>query len=262
MFQSVGLNMRMSVLVLSALSILSASSFAQRGGNGVPPAIAQAEQQETDFGTVLKTQDVDKKIKLAEQFLKDYPASQHKAVVYDQLVKAYYNKRDWEHFYATADNALAIYPDDVDVLALVGWVIPHFYNPSDAQAGKMLERAKAYEIHAIELIPAMRKPPSLSDEQFAAVKSENLFQAHSGLGLVYYQGQNWEASVKELQEATQANPLPDPADLFALAFSLEQLSRYAEAADAYQRCSESFSRLQARCKDSADQARGQALQSN
>jgi tetratricopeptide (TPR) repeat protein len=262
MFKSVGANIEIFVLVLAASSILSAPAFAQRvsRGSSVPPDVALTEQQEIDFSSLLNMQDVDKKIKLAGQFLKNYPTSQHKAVVYDQLVKAYYNKRDWEDFYPTADMALAAYPDDVDVLALVGWVIPHFYNPGEAEAGRMLIKAETYEKHAMELIPAMHKPPSLSDDQFAAAKSENLFQVHSGLGLVYYRAHNWEASVKELQEATQTNPFPDPTDLYALAFSLEQLNRYAEAADTYQKCSESFSSLQARCKISADEARSEALQ--
>ena len=56
------------------------------------------------------------------------------------LTNAYYDKQDWKDFYAAADKALALKPDDVDVLSTVGWVIPHFYNPHDRQRGPAIEQ--------------------------------------------------------------------------------------------------------------------------
>jgi hypothetical protein len=165
--------------------------------------------------------------------------------------------QNWTDFYGTADKAVAAYPDDVDVLVLVGWVIPHTYNPDDADSAMKLERAESYEKHAIDLVPAMRKPVPLSEAQFEAAKTEKLAQAHSGLGLVYFRKENWDGSVKELEQATQGVASPDPTDLYALGFGLEQLSRYSDAADAYSRCSALPGVLQARCTDSAARAKSQ-----
>ena len=36
--------------------------------------------------------------------------------------------------YADADKALALNPDDVTVLVLVGWVIPHYYDPERSRS--------------------------------------------------------------------------------------------------------------------------------
>ena len=69
------------------------------------------------------------------------------------------------------DKALALYPDDVTVLTMIGWVIPHVYNPADPDALKNLEKAEKYEKHAIEVIGAMAKPASMTDDQFAAIES-------------------------------------------------------------------------------------------
>ena len=63
--------------------------------------------------------------------------------------------------------------------------------------------------------------------------------------------------MKELQQATQGVAFPDPTDLYALGFGLEQLSRYSEAAEAYDRCSAAPGVLQARCTDSAARAKSQ-----
>jgi uncharacterized protein HemY len=139
-------------------------------------------------------------------------------------------------------------------------VIPHSYNEDDPDAAKKLAKAESYEMHAIELIPTMHKPEGLTDEQFEAAKKDRLSQAHSGLGLVYFRRQNWPDSVKELQEATTTAVTPDPTDLFALGYGLQQLNRLSEAADVYDKCAAAPGVLQARCKDSAESARSQITQ--
>jgi len=105
------------------------------------------------------------------------------------------------------------------------------------------------------VIPTLAKPDSLTDEQFAQAKQGKLSEAHSGLGLIYFRKQDFDNSVKELQLATQDNSSPDPTDLFALGIGLQQLSRNGEAADAFAKCGEIPGNLQARCKQSADQAK-------
>ena len=101
--------------------------------------------------------------------------------VYKQLVTAYYSKQDWANFYTTADQALAKNGDDVDVLTLVSWVIPHSYNSKDPDADKKLDMAETYEKRALGLIPNLPKPVTMSDDQFASAKARELSQAHSGL---------------------------------------------------------------------------------
>jgi len=197
----------------------------------------------------------DKKIQMSQQFLQTYTESRYQESVYNQLVSAYYAKQDWISFYANADRVLGIDPDDVDVLTVVGWVIPHLYNKDDPDADKKLDRAANYEKHAIDLIPALPKPESLTDDQFAQAKQGRLSEAHSGLGLIYFRKQDFDNSVKELQLATQDNTNPDPTDLFALGVGLQQLSRNGEAADAFAKCGQIPGNLQARCKQSADQAK-------
>ena len=252
----------MGALVCAFAGALSAPGYAQkRGGGGLtnnpPPELVRAEQEEMDFSALQTAPTADQKIKLGTQFLNNYAQSAHRQDVYTELVEAYYGMQNWTDFYGTADKAVAAYPDDVDVLVLVGWVIPHTYNPDDADSAMKLGRAESYEKHAIELVPSLHKPPTLTDQQFETAKTEKLTQAHSGLGLVYFRKENWDGSVKELQQATQGAASPDPTDLYALGFGLEQLSRYSEAAEAYDRCSAAPGVLQARCTDSAARAKSQ-----
>jgi len=224
------------------------------------PAPKIDPQEETAYKAFYntKSQDADTRIQLGQAFVQKYPASHYNESVYAGLTQAYYMKQDWKDFYASSDKALALNPDDVAVLVTVGWVIPHALNPSDPDASANLDKAERYEKHAIELVGTMAKPAAMTDDQFAQSKTSLLSQAHSGLGLVYFRRQDSDDSVKELQQATQSTANPDPTDYFVLGIGLQSLSRYAEAADAFNRCGQIPGSLQDRCKQSAEAAKKQA----
>jgi len=203
--------------------------------------------------------DADKVIQLGEQFLQKYPNSSYAEVTYSRLTQAYFNKGQDDKMYASADKALALNPDDVSVLSLVGWVIPHSYNPNDIEAERRLNRAETYEKHALEVLPAMPTPPNLTDAQFASAKLDAASRAHSGLGLIYYWRQQFPDSVRELQEALQdEGASPDATDLYVMGVGLQTTKRFGEAADAFQKCAQIASGLQDRCKQGAETARKQA----
>lgn len=195
--------------------------------------------------------DLDKKIQLGTEFLHKYPQSPFTEAVDAGLTNAFFEKQDWNNFFSYADKTLAMNPDEVDVLASVGWVIPHQVNPGDSDAAQRLSTAEADEKHALDVLTKMPKPKALSDEQFAAVKAQKERQAHSALGLVYFRRGDYANSVNELQQATQGTN-GDQADLFVLGVDLQQLNRHSEAASAFTRCSQMAGALQDRCKQSAD----------
>jgi tetratricopeptide (TPR) repeat protein len=219
-----------------------------------PAAPAVDPQEEAAYKAFfdVSPQDVDKKVQMGEDFVAKYPASRYDGAVYSSLVQLYVPKQDWDKFYAAADKALALNPDDSSVLITVGWVIPHTYNPSDPNAEKNLDKAEAYEKHGIELVGAVAKPANMTDEQFAASKADNLSVAHSGLGLVYFRRQQYDESARELKQSTQAAAHPDPTDLFVLGVDLQSLKLNAEAGDAFDRCAQIPSGLQQQCKSRSD----------
>lgn len=212
-----------------------------------------------DFSAV-KAEDLDKKIKLGQGFLGKYPNSKYAEHVDIELMNAYYAKQDWKNFYASADRALALKPDEVDVLVTVGWVISHRYDPSDPDAEKLLDKAETYEKRAISDIETIVKPAEMKDSQFSEFKLQKSNQAHSALGLIYFRRHDYDNSVKELQQATQNATSPDQMDLLVLGTSLDQLNRHSEAADSFDRCGEIAGGLQDRCKQFAAVERKQNAQ--
>lgn len=217
-------------------------------------------QEEADYKTFYETKPdaVDTEIQLGRKFLEAYPSSRYVETVNARLAQSYYFKQDWGNFYAYADKTISLNPDDVDILVLVGWVIPRSYNPNDLESGRRLDKAENYEKHALQLLQTLQKRPGITDEQFAAAKTMYLSQAHSGLGLVYFRRQNYADSFTELQQATTGIATPDPADYYVMGLNLQHLNRLADSADAFQKCGQISGPLQDRCKQLSEQVKKQA----
>ena len=202
-----------------------------------------------------ENQEPAKKIELGKAFLQKYPKSPLAEAVDAGMVNAYIARQDWPDLYSTADSALSLKPDDIDVLTTVGWVIPHEYHPDDPDADALLDKAETYEKHALDVMNTMPKPSHISDAQFAAMKAQKALQVHSALGLVYFRRSDYDASAKELEQATQGNANADQSDLYVLGIDQLNLKHYNDAVDAYSRCSQIGGGLADQCKQGADTAK-------
>ena len=201
--------------------------------------------------------DLAAQIQAGEAFLKNYPQSRYLAVVYSRLTNAYFETHNMDKMYAAADKTLQLNPNDVSVLTLVGWVIPRG-NPTAPGFAEKLTKAEQYEKHALELLPTLPKPATITDAQFAESKASAIAQAHSGLGLVYFRESKFDQSAAELTQATGGNPHPDPTDYFVLGFVQEKLNKFTDAEKAFTSCAQIQSSLQDRCKQGAAESKAKA----
>jgi tetratricopeptide (TPR) repeat protein len=242
----------------------------QQGQQGQPPAApvgAVGEQPKVDPQEEaaykafyqLNPTDSDQVIKLGEDFVQKYPTSRYSESVYSRLTQAYFSKNQSDKMFAAGDKALALNPDDVDVLSLVGWVIPHSYDPNDMDAERKLDKAEQYTKHAIDLLNNMQKPTTMDQADFDKAKNAKLAQSYSGLGLVYFRRGDYAQSNTDLEKATQVDPSPDPTDYFVMGINYQQLKKYADAAQAFDKCGQTPGGLQARCKQGEDQAKKAAV---
>jgi tetratricopeptide (TPR) repeat protein len=209
------------------------------------------KDQVAAYKAFVKQQDPAKKIQLGDTFLQKYPKTPLRERVDAGMMDAYRSQQDWKDAYQSADNALALQPNDIDVLTTISWTIPHVYNPNDPDADQQLAKAETYAKHALDLLAKVSKPAGMNDVQFAAAKAKRTFQAHSALGLVDFRREDYDNSAKELALATKGNPLQDQTDLFVLGADLQNLNRFSEAADAFGTCSQIAGPLQDQCKQQA-----------
>ncbi|MGC2421075.1 MAG: hypothetical protein WA405_05435 [Candidatus Acidiferrales bacterium] len=227
---------------------------------GQPEVPKVNTQEEADYKALFDSKDPGTKIQLGQGFLEKYRTSRYTQGVYEQLVKAYSAKADWNNFYAITKKALANDPDDADVLVFVGWVIPHIYDPKDPDANERLNDAENYEKHALQIIPQVPNNGAMTDDQFAAGRAGLLAEAHSALGMIDFRRGNNEDCVKELQQAVAGMTSPDPTDFYVMGLALEQLKNFAAAADSFGKCSLIPGDLEDRCKQAADRAHNESPQ--
>jgi tetratricopeptide (TPR) repeat protein len=217
-----------------------------------------AREENSAYQAFLKEQDPAKKIRLGNDFVHRYPKSVLAEPVDVGMMNTYRAERDWKNAYLWADNALALQPDDVDVLTTVGWTIPHVYSPQDPDADQELDKAEKYSKHALEVLAKIPRPAKMSEQDFVAARAKRSFQAHSSLGLVYFRRDDYENSAKELEQATSGNPVQDQTDLFVLGVDLQNLKRYGEAEASFTKCAQITGPLQDQCKQNASSVRALA----
>ena len=238
----------------------------QNQNQNVAPGQQQAPQQnaatpeDTDYKAFynLKPEDTDDQIKMGEAFVAKYPASKYDEAVYARMTQAYFAKSDYAKMYEDGDKALALNPDDVSVLVRLGWVTPHNSDPNDMDAERKLQKAEEELKHALDVLSTMPKPANMTDDAFTKAKADAADQAHDGLGLVYFREGKYDESVAELQKSTNDSTpgaVKDPTDYYVMGVDLQKLKRNSDAADAYNKCAAMSGPLQARCKQSADQAK-------
>jgi tetratricopeptide (TPR) repeat protein len=235
-------------------NLLTAPSKATR--SGAVSAVSKIDpREEAEYKAFfnMHVEDTDKRIEAGDAFVQKYPNGPFSEAVYSLLTTAEYQKQDFEKMDEYADKALALNPDDVTVLVFVGWVIPHS-NDSSAK----LDKAEQYEKHVLELLPTLAKPAEMTDKEFAVAKSEYESQAHSGMGLVYYQRGDFVNAVGEMKKATSGASHPDPSDYFVMGNSLDRLDYYSDAAEAFTMCAAIPGGQQAICKQKAESAKKEA----
>jgi len=217
----------------------------------IKPAEHREEEAYRSFRAV-SPEDPKKKVDLGEAFLKKYPASQYRPRVYSALVAAYLDTNQVQKMEETGDKELALNPNDVQVLAMLGQTIPRTIAASTPEPEKRLDKAQQYSTRAIEGTLAFKKPEGFSEDEFERAKNQTLAIAHSGLGLVYFHRGKLTEAITELEQSVKLDPRADPVNYYVLGVAQHNSMHYREAAAAFRKCSEFQGNLQATCKDSAE----------
>ncbi len=196
-------------------------------------------------------------IKLGEEFVTKFPQSHYLDGVYGILTTAYFATGNTDKMFDAGEKALAINPDNVDVLPLLAMAIPRRAHANTPEGAEQLKKAELYARHAIELIPNIPKPETADEAAFEQAKNDKLALCHSGLGLIDINHQKFEDARTELTQAVQLASSPDPVDYYLLGNADVQASYYHDAVDAYNKCAASGP-LMSVCKSRAASAQHDA----
>jgi len=223
-----------------------------------PPVNAEEDGEFKAF-TAVPENEMDKRISAGEDFLKKYPEGRYRSIVYSALTFAYLQAGKTDKAFEIGEKEVALHPDDVQILALLGQAIPRALNARTPEPDKQLTKAEGYAKRAIELTPTMAKPEGLADQNFIAAKNSTLSMAHSGLGVVYFRRGKFVEAIPELELSLKIDPYPtpDPVNLYLLGVSDQKAAHYDDAVIAFSKCAAINNATQAACKSGAEEAKKQ-----
>src|SRR5580693_2215510 len=221
-----------------------------------PPVNAEEDAAFKAFDTI-SLNDGSKKIQAGEAFVLKYPQSRYLAPVYSNLVKLYLAGNELQKMQDAGEKVVALAPNDVQTLAILGQTLPRAWNSSMPNAAAQLDKAEKFSKSAIELTPTIPKPDGMSDAQFTLAKNQTLAMAHGGLGLVYFRRGKYDAAIPEFEESTKVDPNPeaDPVTFYVLAIADQKTSHFDAAVAAFTKCASIPGSLQPTCKNGADEAK-------
>jgi len=223
-----------------------------------PPVNAEEDAAAKAFQAMPNT-DLPKKIAAGEDFLKKYPESRYRPMIYSALVFEYIQTNNLDKAFDIGDKEVALKPDDAQTMAVLSQTIPRAMNASTQEPQKRLAKAETYAKRAIEITPTLPKPEGMPDQNFVTAKNETLTMAHSGLGLVYLREGKYNDAIPELEQSLKIdpNPAPDPVNLYLLGMANVKTSHFDEAAIAFNKCAALPGSLQNTCKNGAEEAKKQ-----
>src|SRR6266446_8108549 len=276
-----------AVLLAGCLTAFAATAFAQssqnqQGGQSQPGQQANKQQKPAESGSSLDipssqppanaeedaavkafqampNTDLPKKIAAGEDFLKKYPDSRYRSVIYSALVFDYIQTNNSDKAFEIGDKEVALKPDDVQTMAVLSQTMTRAMGANTPEPEKRLAKAETYAKRAIEITPTLPKPEGMPDQNFVAAKNETLTMAHSGLGLVYLRRGKFNDAIPELEQSLKIdpNPAPDPVNLYLLGMANVKASHFDDAAIAFNKCAAIAGSLQNTCKNGADEAKKQ-----
>ncbi len=184
-----------------------------------PPVSAEEDAAYKAFAAVIQN-DADKKIELGEAFILKYPETRYRSSVYGALTFAYVQVGNMQKMQEVGEKEIALAPNDVSTLALLGQTLPRAWKSSAPDAMQVLAKAEQYSQQALEVAPTLTKPEGMTDEAFASAN-------------------------------------PDPVNFYLLGMANKVTSHFDDAISVFNKCAAMTGPLQVTCKAQAEDAKKQ-----
>jgi len=201
----------------------------------------QATYQEAmGFQTLQAELDPDKKLRMVEEFEKQFPNSQLLSYVYTQAANACQQKNDMNGILSYSEKSLKLDPDNIYTLILVAITLPQpqMQRVEPAIAAKRLAEADEDAKRALALMDKLAKRPNETDEQLQERKSALQSEGHAALGMVHLQRDEPDKAIEEFKTAVSLEATPEPQIYYRLGEVYANEGKKTEALAAFTKASE------------------------
>ncbi|MGB7848756.1 MAG: hypothetical protein WBL63_24305 [Candidatus Acidiferrum sp.] len=223
--------------------------------DSAPPPVNAEEEAAVKAFRDEKSEDAAKKDQMAEEFLQKYPQSRYRPEIYSWEVKSYFSKGQVEKMEAAADKQLELTPNDPQTLAIVGSTLPRAMNASTPEPQKRLAKSEQFCQKALDILPTIPKPESITEDMFLKMKNQVSAMAYSGLGVVAFRRAKYSDAITNFEQSVKLDPQPDPVNFYLLGISNEKTSHFDDAVSAFNNCAAIPGGMQTTCKQNSDEAK-------
>ncbi len=176
----------------------------------------------------------------ADAFVKQFPDSELKGAVYQNLMLQYQSANNSDKTVEIGRKAVQMDPDNAVALVTVASVLSNRTRETDLDKEERLAEAKKDANHAIELMNSgAGVPANVPAANAEAFKNTINSMAYASLGQAEFVSNNFPAAEQSLRKATGFSGIqPDPISWFQLTLTLDREQKYPDAVTAANKCIE------------------------
>ena len=184
--------------------------------------------------------DVDRRIRMADEFEKKFPSSALLSYVYTVAAKAHQEKGEFEGAIQDGQKSLKLDPDNTFSLIIMALVLPqpNLLKGAPKEVGQRLVEAEADANRALTLLEKLKPRPGETDEQFQQRKGALAADAHFALGMAETQQDQFEEALAQYQTAISSTSKPTFQYYYRLAEAYASIGQVPEAIDTLQKASD------------------------
>lgn len=192
------------------------------------------------FETLQNEQDPDTKIRMVQEYERQFPKSALMSYVYTQGASAYEQKADYPNAAQYCRKSLALDPENTYSLLLMATALsePSMNRGSAEQTAKNLSEAKADAEHALELLPQLPARKGETPDQLSARKASIASDAHAALGSVAMLRGNLDSAIIEFEQAVKLSRSPKATLYFRLGEIYSNAGKKQQAIDSFTKAAE------------------------
>ncbi|MCL5006386.1 MAG: hypothetical protein M1404_07600 [Acidobacteria bacterium] len=158
------------------------------------------------FEAFVNEKDPNKRLPLIQAFLQKFPDSDFKANAYVAEMQTYQQLNQSDKAIQAAKDALKADPDNLAALYYLSFTFPYTYKASDPDSQTQLSKAQSDAQHGLQLLQNLKKPATVSDDQFNTYVKTNRAVFNTTIGFVAIQQKNYAQAITSLEAAGQDNP--------------------------------------------------------
>lgn len=210
----------------------------QQQPSGKKQPMAKSEDEYKAFQDAMAKVDGAQAEAAAAAFVKKYPKSDLKGVVYQHVMLMYQNAHNNDKTIETGRKTLEIEPTNGPALAIVASTLAMNTKDNDPDRDKRFAEARTDADKVVQLAATGSVIPlGTPASQVEAYKAKLLSMTYAALGTMDISAKNYAAAEQDYRKALASSPTEvDPVSAYRLAWVLQKESKNQEALDAAKKC--------------------------